>query len=488
MRNPTASVVALTLFAGLALAEQAVVRVDLGRAARTMAGGIGASWHAIRAHFGGPRASAWGANPPLNNVVAWQQIQQHAAWLGLDWLRVQIDQRMYEPERGRFDWNNDEMRTLYRILEWAETHKADVFLQQMWSHVDWNAVANVDPLRSAPKSMDAFADGLATLAEHLLRTRRYTCLQWLNITNEPGHEWSWWQGPSGAESITPGLAAVRAALDRRGLKLPLSGPGWLDPRPPDRRRMDFDALLAAYDIHWFSGLDAERQEILAAWAAWAHERRKPLFLSEFGDVRLGSGPNDPGPATFQAAVSNAETVVRGIAAGVDGFSRCSFLNRGDLDGHWQLVRTWDRKAEKHLPEASVEPVAYYGYAILTRFAAKRSEVLRCEVKAASRRKAAPGIAVAALRSPKGQVTIFLVNPLEVEHEARVELAGLAAATRLFRYQLTSAALAAEAKLAPSGEFALSAETTSLTDRLPPQSITALTTYSLAPTDAGAMAE
>jgi len=32
--------------------------------------------------------------------------------------------------------------------------------------------------------------------------------------------------------------------------------------------------------------------------------------------------------------------VRGINAGVDGFNRWSFINRGDLDGQWQLLRTW----------------------------------------------------------------------------------------------------------------------------------------------------
>jgi len=479
--------VALASIAGLALADEAVVRIELGRAERTMAGGIGASWHAIRANIPGPRASAWGANPPLDNAKAWQQIQHHAQWLGLDWLRVQIDQRMYEPERGRFDWNNDEMRTLYRILDWAQAHDADVFLQQMWSHVAWNAVPNVAPLRSAPRSMRAFAEGLATLAEHLLKARRYTCIKWLNITNEPGNEWSWWQGPGGPESITPGLAEVKAEFDRRGIKLPLSGPGWLEPRPPERLRIDFDPHVAAYDIHWFSGLDAQRQGIVAAWAAWAHGRRKPLFLSEFGDVRFGTGPNNPGPATFKAALSNAETVVRGLAAGVDAFSRCSFLNRGDLDGQWQLVRTWDPKTEKHLAEPAIEPAAYYGHAILTRFAAKHSHVLKCTV-AAPRQEAAPGIVAAALRSPKGRLTIFLVNPTDAEHEVTVVLAGLAAPTKLSRYQLTAAVLAARPTLVSSGQFALSAQTTSLADTLPPRSITTLTTYSLGPDDPGVMAD
>ena len=31
------------------------------------------------------------------------------------------------------------MRILYRILDWCQRNKADVFLQQMWGNVRWNA-------------------------------------------------------------------------------------------------------------------------------------------------------------------------------------------------------------------------------------------------------------------------------------------------------------------------------------------------------------
>ncbi|MBM4031067.1 MAG: hypothetical protein FJ291_04695 [Planctomycetes bacterium] len=480
---------ALLVAASAALADQAVVRVDLGQAERKMAGGIGASWHAIRKDAPGARTSAWGANPPLDNLAAWGQIQSHAAWLGLDWLRVQIDQRMYEPAHGQFDWDNDEMRTLYRVLDWCEAHNADVFLQQMWSHVAWNAIGNVDPARSAPKSMDAFADGLATLAEHLLKTRRYSCIKWLSITNEPGQEWSWWQGPSGPEPLAPGLAAVKAALERRSLKLPLAAPGWLEPRAPDLKRIDFDAHVGAYDIHWFQGTDAARQERLAEWAKWAHTRAKPFFISELGDVRFGSGPASPGPATYRAALANAESILRGIAAGVDAFSRCSLVNRGDIDGQWQLLRTWDSKKERHLKEAAIEPVPYYTLALFTRFAAKGSDVLRTEAAAPRRRRKAPDILAAALRSPKGNLTILLANPTDAEHEAAVELAGLAAPVKLFRYQLTEAALKDPAFTFASGsDYAVSKDAAALPIKLPSQSITALTTYALAPAAPGAMAE
>src|ERR1035437_4664506 len=155
-----------------------------------MAGGIGASWHAISKdkidegkeykwalREKNSRGSAWGGNPPVADSLEWDQIYNYAKWLGLDWIRVEISARMYEPERGKYSWKNEEMEALYRILDWAEKNKADVFLQQMWSNVKWNAFSGVQPLLSAPKSTDDFGNGLATLVEYLLKVKKYTCIK-----------------------------------------------------------------------------------------------------------------------------------------------------------------------------------------------------------------------------------------------------------------------------------------------------------------------
>ena len=55
--------------------------------------------------------------------------------------------------------------------------------------------------------------------------------------------------------------------------------------------------------------------------------------------------------------------------GVDGFNRWSFTNRGDLDGQWQLVRTFDTNTWQYFKRVAPEPVPYFSYGILTRFLA-----------------------------------------------------------------------------------------------------------------------
>lgn len=69
----------------------ALVTIHADRPGHVMAGGIGASWHAIREeakpdskykwNLGGgtPQGSALMGNPPLAATAAWQDIERHAA-------------------------------------------------------------------------------------------------------------------------------------------------------------------------------------------------------------------------------------------------------------------------------------------------------------------------------------------------------------------------------------------------------------------------
>jgi hypothetical protein len=423
------------LFCAIAFARgqdtlDVVVHADQVR--YTMAGGIGASWHAISKdsvdedpaytwaiRLPNSRGSAWGGNPPVTDHAAWDQIYHHASWLGLSFLRVEVSASMYEPERGRFDWTNEEMLALYKILDWAQANDADVFLQQMWSNVKWNAYPGVQPLLSAPRSLPDFAEGIATLVHHLTHAKGYTCVKWVCITNEPpGGGWgSWWSTGEKDAPLAPAFKEVRKALDRKKLSIPISGPDWTDLPPFDAGKIDFDRYIGAYDLHSYQGIDDARQKTLHEWAAWARKHGKPLFLSEIGDMRLGWRDTNAAPKSFAASLSNAESILRGLSAGVGAFNRWSFTNRGDLDGQWQLIRTWDPHTRKYLEKIEIEPEAYYGYGIITRFCAKHSSVVRTvPIKDGD-------VLSETIMSPKGDMTTYILNKSMKDRIARVKVTG-----------------------------------------------------------------
>jgi sugar phosphate isomerase/epimerase len=471
--------------------EAITVRVDCDKVEHRMAGGIGASWHAMSREFKidpkdmhgwkdtlNSRGSAWGGNPPLEWESSWKQICEHASWLGMNWMRVEFSQRMYEPQRGEFDWDNEEMQALYRILDWCQKNDVDVFLTQMWGFVDWNAFDGVHPLQSAPRSVEDFAGGFATAVEHLVKVRGYTCIRWLCIVNEPNLWLGWWLGPDKKPmTIMPALKAVRAALDKRGVGVPLSAPDWNNLGIEPRQVFDVDANieLGAFDAHNYGGPQPRAIEQMAEWVKLARRRGIPFFLSEMGDMRLGWKYSHTGPKSYAAALSNAETILRGIRIGVDAFNRWSFTNRGDLDGQWQLVRTWDMEDKRYSRDVTPEPVPYYCYAILTRFCARHSEVLKTDVRGGSE------VIAAALRSPKGNLTTYILNKSRNRQDVKVVMNGLDESRTLYRYQVT------EPGVAQAG-FTLDPVRTSLEEELPARSITTFSTYNLSHLAPGVIAE
>ncbi len=197
---------------------------------------------------------------------------------------------------------------------------------------------------------------------------------------------------------------MKQEFDQRGIGIPISGPDWTDLPPFKEEKLAFTQYFGAIDIHSYQGVSAEGEEILGQWADWAHKQGKPFFLTEYGNMRLGWGTDDPNQKSFEAALSNASDVMRGMRAGVDAFNRWSFTNRGDLDGQWQLITTFDRTKKTYYSEVLPEPEAYYGFGILSRFLSKYSYVLKTEVPAAD-----SVLMCNALRSPGGILSVFLLN-------------------------------------------------------------------------------
>ncbi len=207
-----------------------------------------------------------------------------------------------------------------------------------------------------------------------------------------------------------------------------------------------------------------------------------------GTRAFGGGGSNPGPVSYEASLQNAELVVRGIAAGADGFNRWSFTNRGDLDGQFQMVETWDRQKNRLLEKFTRRPNIYYVYGLLSRFTAKHSAVLSCNVEGGTLDQHQRVFAVA-VRSPKGNLTLAVLGDAPRQWDLALEVRGLKQPVRLYRYGVSEADRdRADLKIEPAGDFPLSADATTFTDRLPPSSLTIYTTYKLVHSAPGIIAE
>jgi hypothetical protein len=193
-------------------------------------------------------------------------------------------------------------------------------------------------------------------------------------------------------------------------------------------------------------------------------------------MKLGWGDSNPGPKSFEAALSNANDVIRAFRVGVDGVNRWSYTNRGDLDGQWQLIKTYDPEKKEYLHNVEIENEAFYGFGIVSRFLSKYSSVVECS---ASRPDSV--LMSVALLSPAGELSIFILNPTDDNLNVSLKIASFPA-KQMNVYQVTKETVSLPDFALNAMQYFKSSENKSLT--VPPKSITTVSSYLLGNNDKG----
>lgn len=408
----------------------------------TMRSGVGASWHSIIVPTVSHGGSAFGASPPVvpEHEALWQSMESHAEWLALKFIRAEMDWRQWQPQPGQFTWGSPEMEVLDRILRWAQRHGSDVLLQSMWANVAWLAFPEYrnDPALtqvSAPADLDAFAAGWVRLLQELIGGRGYTCIRWIGLVNEPNYYW-WLIPPDRGESqdrnrqtryLAAALRKVRDAVRAAQLPVRVLGPGFTDlpviaalvdePWWTCVDDVDFHSYGACFDWEDPAGflpaaayrLGDRLSQTLAQYRRETAAAGKGLLLTEFGTQIYGCQADDPAPGSFKASLKDTELLIRALNFGLDGLNHWSFANRGDLDGQWQYVDTWNRRWKHWLPTASPHGPAYFVLGLATRHLPHRAEILATDVRGGTV-NGVSRVWAAAVRSPADKsLTVLVVN-------------------------------------------------------------------------------
>jgi hypothetical protein len=450
------------------------VTIDLSYITNTMRCGLGASWHAMDGPINHPNGgSGWGGIPAWNDTGRWTQIKNHANWLGLDFCRIEIEQHMYEPTRNNYTWDSTEMKNLYNMLDWAEQKKVDVFLQQMWARVDWNTIPGYASILSAPNNLNDFVDGYANMVDYLVNTKGYTCIKYLGISNEPPSDWQ------GGCTYAQGLSAVRTALNNKGISIPLAGPDMYS-SPSYAGCSNETPYLGAYELHKYQ-IDTNTSPLYNDWISAAHSAGLPFYMGEFGGNIPSGSDNSPGQYDYNMNV--IKWVLKMINAGCDGFNRWSYVNRGNLDGQWQMVDTNDVNTNVLYTTVNPHPNTYYMYGLLTRFIAKKSSVMDCGSDNSN-------IVASALKSPGGQYSVIVMNASTADDcIVSITLNSLDNSRTFYRYKMTpNEKDLVNVTILPTGSFNVSPGSETFSDTVAANSIYVYSSYNLSATAEGAMAE
>jgi len=425
--------------------SQIKVTINTDLVVNKMAAGFGMNTFAIMDSVvvldecnGGYRSwggSSWGATPEADDEKAWAKIESYMDWLGMDYTRLSVEHRVFEPEKGKFSFDNREMKVLYRYLDYFEKNGVTVQLQEMYPNAKWLAHKElqsdaVGVIKSGPADIDAWSDGIIALLKHLLYVKKYSCITYLGIANEPHHGWSWWKQADGvtSQSIIPALTLLRNKIQKEKIQIAMTGPEemfyfW----ESQNTQKNFIPLVDAFTYHeymtindWWENRESKDwnptlkifTEPVKAAVKIAHDNNKPFFFSEHGTMQFGLKKDDRGPSMHAAMLKDVEFAVRFSNLGVDGFSRWSLLNRNNLDGQWGFIETYDRKNFKMLEPEKYQPKenTYYGYGMLNRYIYRKSFVVKTDISNYSPTDSIPALHVASFISPnKTEATIVVVN-------------------------------------------------------------------------------
>lgn len=323
----------------------------------------------------------------------WNRLYRHMDWLGLNILRYWLTGEAVIPEPGTFIKDHPYIDRLVRFHDWAAGKNGRIILD-FGIVPSWLRFRTPDSQPSetaAPADPEAYIELFAMpVVRYLIRGLGLNRIRYLCLFNEPFNpdftDYSFYT-PDGIDPFAHYAelyGKMRKRLDAEGIsegELGLIGPNSHDlfVQPlleMERRGLDWASSMAAVDEHAYrmrlDGLPEAGHmptltigetltKYLAPAAAHARRRGKPYLLTEYSCFYYGGITGDPeGPARHESALTEAEFIVRAMAAGAAGGLKWSLINSGRNDGKWQYIETADGSYEP-------VPAVYFANAVLTRY-------------------------------------------------------------------------------------------------------------------------
>ena len=305
----------------------------------------------------------WDSNAYVESGVTDEDfavIQKRVEWMRLPTARIMMLSKWCYKGNGQYDWNDPKMNALYRHLDVCEKLGTTVMLTDWGVERDWLAVPEV----TRPDDLK-YAEIVSTYMAYLLNVKKYTCIKYFILVNEPNLEvsdWARWK---------KGIENVSAAFNAKGLqgKVKLMGS---DQSGNDQWHKDavdqLQGTLGSYDIHHYATEELVRSGGLFEYykSNWAYAlandpnaRDKPLVAGEAGFISPGvNACNNPLNGEPRYAVAMSDYAVQATNAG--SWSVVAWM----LDDNSQLGFNWGMwKSHK---DGLVTKPWFYTWSLLSR--------------------------------------------------------------------------------------------------------------------------
>lgn len=331
------------------------------------------------------------------------EVQRYRVMLLPNWWEpYNDDDNPYNFNWDAFTFENEEMQSLYAVLDLAEKTGADVTLVLWGCHIAANNISIGSIGRhfladegnnwvTGTNDSYELAESFTALVKYLKETKGYTCIRELTLYNEPdGNTTSFPDYVNDCSALHRKL--VKEGL-RGGLKLNLS-----DNIDVDRQWLINSASQLKNEADLFNshtyifGYDTPNSSIIEWEAAnVAASAGKGHFVGEFGSNQTMGATRQKDINRFERGVLMTRLVANFLNAGALGASYWSLIDqyyiRYEAYAQMQQLGLWLYKEGAYRSEDlgglkgdyACRP-QYYSYSCLTRFIRKGSQVYPMDMK------------------------------------------------------------------------------------------------------------
>jgi hypothetical protein len=340
----------------------------------------------------------------------WQRVEQRLAFMKPPIARVMTRAYKYcegfdQAGKPIYAWDNPRMKRMERLLDFCQKHDVEVILGE-WddpnSQEDRQDPAADKLKKYGIEEIDSrWSVIICDMLEHFVVEKKYTCIKWFNLINEPNGNWS---ACADFDRWKHGMLNLYAEMARRGLdkKVGLIGPDanaqkdywWLD-----LQVLQLGRQTAMYDLHEYAKKEDVESGHLERLFTLKRDfvnrydsggKKKPFVMGEIGLVSglqkdgrtvqpKGGRDSQPYIYDFEYGVWMADYNAQVARAGMDGTCAWSVDDAMHIQKNpastWPALDNvelkkwgfWNSLAEEigHPEDAALRPW-FYTWAVMSR--------------------------------------------------------------------------------------------------------------------------
>lgn len=359
------------------------------------------------------------------------------------------------------DFQSDQMKALYKLLDYCEKNKIAVILGE-WGqpykvHDTHLKLQNSFTGANDQKWIDLIIKNL----NHLIKVKKYTCIKYYNLVNEPNGDWATTDGDF--EQWKEGIQMLHKAIAKAGLDKHISiiGP---DATSFNNRKSKYKGLdwvkqtalqipdlVSAYDVHDYPSKESIRsgefQKTFGDLVRFTDSvHKKPFILGELGIKGDPSSKEHLGDKytsvdsqlsvyDYDYGVDMADALIQSINSGFDAIIAWDLddaMHTKDDQGdkyklkRWGMFNSLGKELTDNKADENLRPW-FYTWSIMTRYFKGDMKIVKMNNLNFDKVRATAGIAAS------GDFTIAIANNGDKEANFTIDTKNLKLKSRVKTY-------------------------------------------------------